>query len=130
MTDILERAKNITQVNRPKEYGHPMINFLRMAIRWTIKVQKIVKDAEKRGVPPIITPADVAWMMVDSKVAREEETHKQDNADDIVGYLVCRERIANYMESILGYDDAEEALSQMTLGEMSQMLEKIVWNDL
>jgi len=74
LTPWLKEAVNITSGERRKDYGRPLINFLRIAIRWSNLL----------GI--YIPPPMVALMMIDMKIAREQNTHKDDNWIDILGY--------------------------------------------
>lgn len=62
-------------------YGHPLENFERIALRWNATL------ADKLNEPLDIT--DVAFLMIDVKMAREQNTPKKDNLTDIVGYATA-----------------------------------------
>lgn len=86
----LDQAREVTLESRQVEYGHPLINFLNIALRWSLW-KKVV-----------FTPYDVAMMMTDTKIARQQHTHKEDNLVDGIGYLSCVDRMDEYMLR-LGY---------------------------
>lgn len=114
----LESALEVTTQSRQKEYGNPLINFLRIAIEWNLRVLSKMQPGK------YITPIDVAWMMIGTKVAREIETHKDDNGIDTIGYASCHDRIDQYMRQ-LGYRNGSEEFNDMDLSEMVQLLERI-----
>ena len=115
--DVFDRAKAITLQSREDEYGHPLINFLRIALRWSNWL----------GVK--VTPADVAFMMIDTKLARENHVHKLDNIDDIVGYASCWERIDNYMRDELGYESGCGAFDDMGVPFMQNLYNRLLDRD-
>lgn len=83
---ILESVEACVLRDRQNAYGDCEENFADIAARWTLWLRR-------RGVlPPAaeITPADVAAMMVDMKLARLSAniTH-QDGWIDAAGYAVC-----------------------------------------
>lgn len=74
---ILEEAQEIVQDQRQKDYGDVTSTFNRIASLWTAYT----------GV--LITPLDVAQMMILLKVARGKNNYKRDNLVDIAGYAYC-----------------------------------------
>lgn len=62
---------------RGGSYGTPEDSFERIALFWTVYLNKI------------ITETDVSIMMMLLKIARETEKHKDDNFLDIAGYAAC-----------------------------------------
>lgn len=92
---------------RQKNYGHPLINFYRIANLWNIMLRGRLKEDEW------ITPADVALLFVQVKTAREIEAHKPDNPVDMFGYLLTYNAIDDAMKS-LGYNDGIVAFRSMT----------------
>jgi len=76
---ILEEALELTRGSRQKDYGHPVENFTKIANLWTAYL-------ENKDECVILTPKDVALMMILFKVAREQSGHKRDNLVDIAGY--------------------------------------------
>ena len=72
---------------RGEDYGHPYDDFSKTALMWEAIL----------GIK--INPRDVGLCMIAVKMSREINKHKQDNLDDIKGYVKCiemiEERIAN-----------------------------------
>jgi hypothetical protein len=75
----LDEVKRITSGDRRLDYGRPLVNFLRIAIRWSLYLGRVV------------TPLDVAVMMIEMKLARNQNEYKDDNFIDIMGYAACIE---------------------------------------
>lgn len=71
---VLETAHDIIHGDRPKHYGHPSINFNRIAQSWSQ-----YKSTE-------ITPMDVCVMMILLKAQRMAEGYHRDSVIDIGGY--------------------------------------------
>lgn len=113
---ILDEAKLITTGDRRRDYGAPLINFLRIAIGWSVYL----------GVT--ITPTKVAWMMIQMKVAREANTPKKDNLTDVIGYAACVDNmVLHAMEHGINgdYEHVLSYLDTMSLEEMAALLENI-----
>ncbi|MFA5897845.1 MAG: DUF6378 domain-containing protein [Hyphomicrobium sp.] len=87
---VLDAAKKAVAV-RNEAYGTPEDNFERIARRWTVHLVNIGKlpiNAFEIGF--VISPADVALMLADVKVARIENDPKHvDSWIDIAGYAAC-----------------------------------------
>ena len=68
MPTFYETLREITEDQREVGYNHPLINFLRTAIRWSIQ-------PKFRQANVVITPLDVARLMVDfeADLARSRE---------------------------------------------------------
>lgn len=95
---------------RQKNYGHPLINFFRIANLWNIMFRSKFAEGEW------ITPADIALVFVQVKMAREIEIHKPDNPVDMFGYLLTYNAIDDAMKK-LGYPEGVAAFSNMTEDE-------------
>lgn len=67
-------AHKITNGPRRNSYSHPLRNFLRIAIRWSVNHEQIV------------TPLQVAQDMVEMKMARSQTSFKEDDWIDTIGY--------------------------------------------
>lgn len=80
---ITQEAINRVRNEREQMYGHPAVNFERIAKFWNHYL-------EGRGE---ISPRDVAYMMILLKVARQMEIPTRDNLVDIIGYVQCVEAI-------------------------------------
>ena len=78
---ICDEAKDITENNRMKEYGHPIDKFSDIARFWNSYL------VNKLGDKKTINHKDVAIMMTLLKIAREQSKHKRDNLVDAIGYL-------------------------------------------
>ena len=79
---ILDEAKDITGNNRMEAYGHPKHNFEDIANFWTAYLKNKKYDSRHSK----LENTDVALMMVQFKIAREQSGHKRDNLVDIAGY--------------------------------------------
>ena len=111
---LVDTMLSITRNNRQKEYGHALINFIRMAE---------YAQAHWRGrLAPgeFWTPLDVIHVNDGWKSARELEVHKEDNLVDKMGYIDCYERIDDLMRE-LGYIDGAEAFRTMSEQEMRDL---------
>lgn len=73
----LDIARAITSSERQRDYGRPLLNFVRIALRWSNWLERF------------ISPVDVAVMMMDTKIARQQNTPKDDNMIDVIGYAAC-----------------------------------------
>lgn len=82
---VLETAEELIRGDRLKHYGHPLINFQRIADSWSAY----------KGVE--ITPVDVAIMMIMLKAQRMAEGYHRDSVVDIGGYAA--------LASVLAEDD-------------------------
>lgn len=80
-SDLLNEANELIHGDRNAHYGHPTINFDRIAAIWNVLLGPKL-NAE-------ITPAETADMMIGVKLARNVEAPKRDNYADIAGYAAC-----------------------------------------
>lgn len=71
---VLEIANDIIHGDRLKHYGHPSINFERIAQSWS----------QYQGIK--ISPVDVCVMMILLKTQRMAEGYHRDSVIDIAGY--------------------------------------------
>lgn len=82
---IAEEALKIINGERQNVYGDPEDNFAVIARLWTAYLStedgSVTRDIR-------IEPADVAYMMVLLKLAREITGRKKDNAVDLLGYAM------------------------------------------
>ena len=81
---ILDEAKTIVYGDREQTYGHPNINFQRIADLWTVIFEHPV------------TKEQVAWCMIATKMARDMQVKKRDNLVDTAGYAATLERMGEY----------------------------------
>lgn len=80
---ILDEACALVHGDRNTHYGHPTVNFDRIAALWTVLLDdKLVEGAT-------LEPHDVADLMVAMKLARNMEWPRRDNYVDIAGYAAC-----------------------------------------
>jgi hypothetical protein len=79
-TDILNNAQNAIATGA-QAHGDANVLFNLIAERWTLTL------LQRHGITSTLTPADVAMLMIDFKVARAiaNPTHA-DNMVDIAGY--------------------------------------------
>lgn len=75
----LNIATEITSGDRPRDYGHPLTNFLRICLLWSVQSGKV------------ITLSEFVNYMILMKSARNMHTMKEDNYIDTVGYIKCLE---------------------------------------
>jgi len=78
--NVTEEANGLIRGDRQKDYGHPRINFQRIADGFNGYVRG--RDLEEKP----FTPYDVANLMIILKAMRGTEGYKRDTAVDIVGY--------------------------------------------
>lgn len=112
---LLEIVTEITSGDRRRDYGRPLANHLRIAIDWTLFMHK------KLGVDKTITPADVVWMMVGLKQAREINTPKLDNSVDTAGYVACLDDMYQQLVDLEWAGDKEMAKDVMADLNLPQM---------
>lgn len=87
---ILEEAEKAVNGPRQENYGHPAINFTRIAEYWTIHLGSKLNGAS-------ILPEDVATMMILLKVARlANSPNHRDSLVDIAGYARTIELIPDF----------------------------------
>jgi hypothetical protein len=118
MTTFKEQAEAVVSGDRRRDYGSPLLNHLRIAVRWSLLLQ------QKLTFNCSVTPVDVALMMVDLKLARNQQTWKEDNFVDMIGYLYCLDSMHSEMQT-LGYADGAAALAGMSLSELVLLLKRI-----
>lgn len=82
-TGITAEAIDKVRNDRQELYGHPKINFGRIARFWNDYLE--LTPAHR------ITDKDVAFMMILVKIAREMHKTNRDNLIDIIGYVQCLE---------------------------------------
>jgi hypothetical protein len=79
--EILDKAKAIINGQRQDQYGNPEDSFKRIADLWN-------GYFAARGETTLVTPQDVAYLMVLFKLARQAGgAGKEDNLVDACGYL-------------------------------------------
>lgn len=111
---FVEELGKITDSERQRDYGHPLFNFLRIALHWNAYL------GERAG-GMVLTPVDVALMNVGQKIARLQNTFKDDSVLDIAGYAKCvADMDAKMVE--LGYVDGVNAFRTMSVYDMQNLL--------
>lgn len=75
-----QKRKNVSiaRTDRQHEYGHPKVNFDRIAGLWNAYL------AGRKSGP--LVPDDIGCMMILLKVARQMHGYKNDTITDIAGY--------------------------------------------
>lgn len=86
--DVLDEAKKIINGQRQNEYGTPEDSFQRIADYWNTYLR------HKCDLDANLTSSDVAMLMILFKIAREEHSHKTDNAVDIAGYAALMNQLS------------------------------------
>ncbi len=82
--EVLGEVGKCVLQDRNVDYGAPEDSFSDIAARWTIYLKR------RKLIEQDITPADVAVMMIDLKLARiAANIAKVDNWIDAAGYAVC-----------------------------------------
>lgn len=84
---ILVEAEALIHGQRSKDYGHPKMNFQRIADLWNAYIKYST-------TPGVLTPTDTAVMMILLKVARlQQNPTNRDSVVDIAGYAGTIERL-------------------------------------
>ena len=78
---IIQEAESLVNGQRAQDYGDINESFTRIAGMWSAYL----------GVT--ITPHDVVNMMIQLKVSRARNSRKYDSFLDIVGYVLCAEKL-------------------------------------
>lgn len=102
----------ITEGDRRRDYGHPLINFLRIAIRWSLYLKQTV------------SPVDVALLMVEVKLSRQQQTYKEDNFIDIMGYTACVEAMDTKLKEY-GYPQGVRVFDTMDVNGYIILLKEL-----
>lgn len=87
---ILQEADQVAGVSRSRDYGHPYDNHRRIAAMWNVRLEGKLKE--------LITPGEVAELMILLKCARLTNSYTRDSVLDIAGYAKCRDMIAEHEE--------------------------------
>lgn len=80
---VLDTAQGLINGDRQIAYGHPSVNFQRIATIWE----------QTTGYK--FTPRQVAIMMIGLKLAREAQGPKQDSLIDIAAYAALAEEVTH-----------------------------------
>lgn len=80
---ILEQAKTLISTDRADQYGDARDTHYRIGLMW----EALLGEPECTCCPPVITPADVALMMICVKIVRAKRNPSYaDSWIDIAGY--------------------------------------------
>jgi hypothetical protein len=95
---ILTEALKVTGGDRQENYGHPLANHVRIAELWNgyLVAKSVTPDGSRDNRISMLTPSDVAAMMVLLKIARNMHKPKRDNLTDAAGYCRCLSRIQGF----------------------------------
>jgi hypothetical protein len=97
---LLEEAADITSGDRMESYGHPLINFLREALLFSILEGRVV------------SPLDVVRQYYVKKLCREYNRFKWDNHVDMAGYAATMDNLNRAMME-LGYPSGVKNFERM-----------------
>jgi hypothetical protein len=86
--ELLDEAKDIVVGPRAEAYGPAEDSLLTIANLWQDYLYVAV------GADGIVSPQDVAHMLILMKIARQAHSHKRDNLVDIAGYAALSQRIS------------------------------------
>ncbi len=87
---ILQEADAIAGEDRSRDYGHPFENHRRIAALRNVRLESKLKS--------LITPGEVAELMILLKCARLMNTYTRDSVLDIAGYAKCRDMIQEHTD--------------------------------
>jgi hypothetical protein len=99
---IAEEAARIVYGDREKAYDDPNVNFEKIALMWNGLLLRKLKPTMR------ITPQDVALAFVLLKVSRESHRPQRDNRVDMIGYVLCGDRIMQTQEAEWSQSDEDE----------------------
>ena len=89
--EIIEQAQVVVSGDRQKDYGHPKDNHTCTAQMWSAWLSR------KYDMPIVVDTEDVCWMNILQKASRQANKSKDDNAVDVVGYVLndamCKEAV-------------------------------------
>ena len=80
--EIIEQAQVVVSGDRQKDYGHPKANHTCTAQMWSAWLSR------KYDMPIVVDMEDVCWMNILQKASRQANKSKDDNAVDVVGYVL------------------------------------------
>jgi hypothetical protein len=82
-SEVLLEAEGLINGDRNISYGTPTQNFENIGEMWTTFLKHKLKDGE------VVSPSDVADLMILLKVARNIAQKKRDTYVDVAGYAGC-----------------------------------------
>lgn len=92
--EILDAAKKCVCGEREQDYGKPEDNFSTIGLLWGVYLRAAYPDLQQAMGVNLISPKDVAVMMVLLKVARAATGNSPDTFVDLAGYAACAGEIA------------------------------------
>jgi len=100
--ELLEKAGGLINHDRKKEYGNALDNFSNIAVRMSLTL--------KNKLTSMISPREVALLMVDVKTARLSHLYKDDSAIDGAGYFALSSELpdklpVHYEQFFFDFDD-------------------------
>lgn len=87
--ELFEEVSQIINFDRQGSYGKPEDSFGSIARRWT----EYIHNTFLHGQVTKLNAKDVAFMMMELKMARESNKHKRDNILDLFGYAALLEEM-------------------------------------
>ena len=90
--NVATRVMELVFGDRENDYDHPVRDFIGTAMKWTAFLRRKLRPG------CVITPLDFPLMMILAKSSRESHKHKDDNTEDMVGYVLTHERVMKYLE--------------------------------
>lgn len=85
---LTQEAARLIVGQRQEDYGPPEVNFQRIADYWSIRLREKLKDGF------ILTPREVAEMLLLLKVARATQSPTEDSYVDGIGYTAIAGELA------------------------------------
>jgi hypothetical protein len=80
--ELIEQAQVVVSGDRQRDYGHPKANHTCTAQMWSAWLSR------KYDMPIVVDTEDVCWMNILQKASRQANKSKDDNAVDVVGYVL------------------------------------------
>lgn len=94
---LLKEAKKIVSGERQKDYGHPAENHECTATMWQAYMKRRIEVFLRTDREFWISAQDVCNLNILQKMSREANIHTDDNDVDIIGYLLNKAMIEEYV---------------------------------
>ena len=94
-SSILTEAENLVQGDRQDNYGDIHTSFGQIAEYWDTYIRRKINETLASGANFEITAMDVANLMILLKISRAQNKFDRDSYVDIVGYVVCAEKLGD-----------------------------------